>query len=90
MSQIWFPILILLACIVLNFTAFRATGSLHPDHPLVERHSPKSRKFFAVAAVTYAVSLAIIMAKHDAWVIAAALAAIGMLFTLLGSHGSKK
>ncbi len=90
MSQLWFPALILLACIVLNLTALRAAGEFHPDHPFVERHSPKSRKFFAAAAVAYAVSLAILAADVDAWVIAAAPAIIGMLFTLFGSHSSKK
>ena len=90
MSQFWFPVLILFACIVVNLTALRAAGESHPDHPLVEYHSPKSRKFFAVAAVAYVASLAILVVEVDAWVIAAALAAIGMLFTLFGTYGSKE
>lgn len=90
MAQLWFPALILFACVAINFSALKAAGESRPDHPLVERRSTESRKHFAAATLVYAVALGVLLVKVNAWPWSASLALLGMLLTLVGWHGSKK
>lgn len=86
----WFPVLILIASVILNVTAAAASTRESPSsHPLVEKGSSRSLRAFIGAAVAYFLALIMLVCNAGAWPTAAGAAILGLILTAAGSAYAK-